>query len=340
MRKELDQLVSATLEGDDRSGWVLKHLLDYCVDLEARSPDEWEGQSDERAWPDPGWADMMPALAYFLPTPAELEEVKRRFRLDLVQDRRLNPYVMRTLDRAADRSVFFPLVDVLEGYDGDPSRYDEITGAMHILGLAAADVPEADVPRAKHALEHVRDIGTDVTSRGYSLRYWASNALVGFGDEEADPEIDEEHPLAEDRAELAAEISARSAERFAARTAEVLVTVDKLDEQCASHLYSWSSIDSEGAIMGTPLFAVSGTLAAIYEHFNPYTALRSGMWVSCLEAASLPTFFHDVAVARWQKPERVQVLVKDDEPYFVLYMLSDGELRRCAPQPPSSGSEG
>ena len=337
MRSELDKLVSAALQGDDRSGWVLKQLLDYCVDLEARSPDEWDGQRNERAWPDPSWADMMPELAYFLPTPTEFEEVKRRCRLDLLHRGRLNRYVMRSLHRAADRSVFYPLVDVLEAYDGEPSRYDEIAEAMNILGFAADDVPEADRSRANRALGRVRDVGAEVVSGGYSLRYWANNALVGLGDDEAYRQMDEEHPVLDEDFALATEARAGVAERFAAKTAEVLVTVHETDEQCASHLYVWSSFDGGRASMGSPLFAVSGTLAAIYEHFNPYTALRSGMWVACLEGASLPRLFRDIEVARWQKPELVQVFVKHADPYFVLYMLSDGELRRCAPRPPSSG---
>jgi hypothetical protein len=35
-----DRLVPAALEGDDRSSWALEHLLNYCVDLEARYPEE------------------------------------------------------------------------------------------------------------------------------------------------------------------------------------------------------------------------------------------------------------------------------------------------------------
>jgi hypothetical protein len=83
--------------------------------------------------------------------------------------------------------------------------------------------------------------------------------------------------------------------------------------------------------MGGALHAMSGPAAEADEDFNPYTSLRSPIWVSQLEPASLPWLFDDIAAARWKKPELVQVLVKDDKPYFALYMLSDGKLRLCGP---------
>jgi hypothetical protein len=252
MRPELDALVTATLEGDDPSSWVLKHLLDYCVDLEAQSPERWAGQRTERSSPGPGSANTMPELMYFLPTPAEFEEVKRRFRLSLTQDGRLNVAVMRALYRAADHSVLFPLVDVLQGYDGDPSRYDEVAAAMNILPFATADAPDAGSARARRALEHVRDIGADIVSQGYSLRYWANNSLVEFGDDEGDSQMDEEHPLPEGLVELKAVSEAVLSELFAARTADVVVAVDKLDEQCASHLHGWSALGEGGGHHGHP----------------------------------------------------------------------------------------
>jgi hypothetical protein len=334
MRPELEGLLAATLDGDEQSSWVLKHLLDNCRLLRALSPDEWEGQAAERTWPDLAVTGIADDLAFFLPTPAEFEEAKRRLRLQLVRAERLNVQVASVFHNLADRTVVFPLVDVLEGYDGDPQRYDEIVVAMNTLPHAAGDAHEADSVRARRALEHVRDVGGNVVERGYSLGYWANNALAGFGDEEADRLMFKEHPLPEGWDELEAERNREFEERFAAKTAEVLVTVDKVDEECASHLYIWAPLGDEGAMMGGPLYAVSGTLAAIYENFNPYTALRPGMWVSRLEPVSLARLFEEIAVARWQKPDLVQVLVKNDEPYFVLYMLRDGELRRCAPPPP------
>jgi len=221
MRAELEQLVRATLAGGDDSAMVLKTLLDNCLRVVAASADEWEGQDAERTWPDFAVEGIAPELAFFLPTPAEFEEARRRLRLALTRDGRLNRQVLRVFHDLADHTVLVPLVDVLEGYDGDPSRYAEIAEAMNKLLLAAGNAAEADWLRAKRALQHVREISGDLTEQGYSLRYWADNALVGFGDDQAQQRMEDEHPLTEDRAKRAAEGRQRFEERFAAQTAEV-----------------------------------------------------------------------------------------------------------------------
>jgi hypothetical protein len=338
MRTELERLLVRALEGDDDSSIVLKCVLDNCRRLVALSRDEWAGQPAECTWPDLCVQPIAPELAYFLPTPAELEEAMRRLRLKLVEGGRLNVRVLRVLHNLADRSVFFPLVDVLEGYDGDPARYDEVEDAMNILPLATGDAPEAGSSRARRALLHVREVGADVVERGYSLRYWANDALAAFGDDDAERQMDEEErPLPEGWAEQQAKARALFDELYAAKTAEVLVTVDEVDEDCAGHLYVWSSFGDGSGTMGSPLHALCGSVAEAQEDFNPYARLRSGMWVARLAPASLLRLFEDISLARWQKPELVQVLVKNGEPYFVLYMLRDGELRRCAPA--DSGTE-
>jgi hypothetical protein len=303
------------------------HLLDGYVELQERlaaQPERWPA---ERPSPDhsvePGWA-------YFLLTPAEFEETLRRLRLELVKEGRLNFPVMRTLNDAVDRSLLFPLVDVLEGYDGDPARCTEIELALQCLSRAADDVPDRDRLRAKRAVEHVRNVGADVTENGFSLRYWADSVLsCSFGDDKGDGQMEELKAPSEGTAELVGGVSRLGDERAAAWTAEVLVIVDKSDEDCASHLYIWSR-EGDGSGSGRPMRPIAGP-AANDGDFNPYRSLRSGVWGALVDPADLPDILGDVAKARWRRPDLVQVLVKDDKPYFVLYMLRDGRLARSGP---------
>jgi hypothetical protein len=119
------------VDGDRESSHVLMHLLGNCTDLEAVSAGKWEGQLAERTWADLMVKNVRPELAYFLPTPAEFEDAQRRLRLHLVEGERLNVTVVMALDRLADRTVLYPLVDVLEAYDGDATRHEEIQAALH-----------------------------------------------------------------------------------------------------------------------------------------------------------------------------------------------------------------
>jgi len=125
-----------------------------------------------------------------------------------------------------------------------------------------------------------------VVDRGYSLVYWASNALVSFGDDDAQRQMEDAHPLPADWDEQQAKRKAQLDERFAEMTKEVVLVVDEVDEECADHLIFWS-----------PRATV------------------------CTRPAGFTL---------WGE-RRVQVLVKDGEPYFVLYMLNDGVLCRLAP---------
>jgi hypothetical protein len=297
LRSEVEELVTGTIGGDDVSSWTLMHLLDGYVELRERLAAQPEGRPAERPWPDhsvePGWA-------YFLLTPAEFEETLRRLRLELVKEGRLNFPVLRTLNDAVDRSLLFPLVDVLEGYDGDPARYAEIELALQCLSRAADDVPDGDRLRAKRAVEHVRDVGADVTENGFSLRYWANNVLsCSFGDDEADRQMEELKAPSEGTAELVEAASRLHDERVAAWTAEVLVFVDASDEDCASHLYIWSR-KGDGPGFGRPILPIAGP-AANDGDFNPYRSLRSGIWGALVDPADLPELFEDVAKAMWRR---------------------------------------
>jgi len=235
LRPEVAELIVGAIGGDDQSSWTLMHLLDGYVELREWLADQPEGRPAERAWPDhsvePGWA-------YFLLRPAEFEETLRRLRLELVKEGRLNIRVLRTLNDAADRTLLFPLVDVLEGYDGDPLRCAEIELALQLLSRAADDAPDRDRTRARHAVEHARDVGADVTENGFSLSYWANNVLsCNFGDDDAGRRVEEDdEPPSEGTAELVEAASRLRDKRVATWTAEVLVSVDKSDEECAAHL--------------------------------------------------------------------------------------------------------
>ncbi len=190
MRAELDQLIESALAGERDRSQALFHLLDYCQGLEVESPERWKSQPAQRLSPDLMVEAIVPELAYFLPTPAELEEAKRRLRLHVLHDGRLNANVLGVFGEHADRGVFYPVVDVLESYDGDPSRYDEIAAALQAVPSATFDAPDADAPRearARRAIEHVRQVGAGVVEHGHSLGFWANNALNAFGEVE-DPD--------------------------------------------------------------------------------------------------------------------------------------------------------
>jgi hypothetical protein len=141
VRAELGSLVESALADDPDRCQALSRLLDNCRGLEQESRDRWKGQLVERSWSHDVVEPIVPELANFLPTPGELEEVKRRLRLHLLHDGRLNANVLRVLDRHPDRAVFYSLVDVLEAYDGDPSRSDEIETARRVLADGAFDAP-------------------------------------------------------------------------------------------------------------------------------------------------------------------------------------------------------
>jgi hypothetical protein len=290
LRSEVEELVTGTIGGDDVSSWTLMHLLDGYVELRERLADQPEGRPAERPWPDhsvePGWA-------YFLLTPAEFEETLRRLRLELVKEGRLNFRVLRTLNDAADRSLLFPLVDVLEGYDGDPLRCAEIELALQLLSRAADDVPDRDRTRARRAVEHVRDVGADVTENGFSLRYWANNVLsCNFGDDDAGRRMEERRTPFRGHSRAGGSSLASPDERVATWTAEVLVSVDKSDEECAAHLYIWSRKD-DGSGSGRPVMPIAGP-AADGGDFNPYRSLRSGIWGALVDPADLPELWADI----------------------------------------------
>lgn len=164
---------------------------------------------------------------------AEFEEAKRRLRLCLTKDGRLNIALMRTLDPAADHSVLFPLVDVLLGYDGNRSRYDEIDAAIISSPLPPPLTQNGqNVPWSKSAT-----LGRTSSARGTRCStgpitpswVWAATRVVRWM---------RSTPAPASRARAVGE--ALLGERFAARTADVPVAVAKLDEECASHLYCWS----------------------------------------------------------------------------------------------------
>jgi hypothetical protein len=166
---------------------------------------------------------------------------------------------------------------VLAGYDGDPSRYAEIEEDMNIVPLAARDAAEADWLRAKRALEHLRDTCGDITEHGYSLRYWANNALLAFGDDEAQQRMEDEYPLSKDLYERVAEAHARFDEGFARRTAEVLVIVDPLDEECASHLSVWTDFGDGHGRTATALHPLSGPVAEADEDVHVFASPDLGL---------------------------------------------------------------
>ena len=148
MRAELEGLVERSLAGERDCCQALFRLLDNCLGLEQESPQRWKGQPEERTWPDNTVQAIAPELTYFLPTPAELEETKRRLRLHLWRDGRLDANVLGTLGHHADRAVFYPLVDLLEAYDGDRARYDEIEATLQAVADAASDVGRAGLEPA------------------------------------------------------------------------------------------------------------------------------------------------------------------------------------------------
>lgn len=328
MRSEVEELVTRSLGDDEESSWLLMHLLDGYVELEERMTEQPGGWPAERPWPD---RCVEPEWTYFLLTPAEFDETLRRLRLELVKQGRLSVPVMRTANEAIDRSFLFPITDVLEGYDGDPSRYDEIELALQCLGTAAGDAPDRDRLRARRAAEHIRDVGADVTKNGFSLRYWAISFLAcTFGDDEAQRQMEEDEHWPEGLDELSERASRTHDERVASWTAEVLVFADQSDGDCAGHLYIWSR-EAKGRGSGRPIMPIAGPQFH-HDDFNPYRSLRSDIWGAIVNPADLPEFFGEVATARWQRPELVQVLVKDDEAHFVLYMLRDGQLARIGPE--------
>jgi hypothetical protein len=184
VRAELDQLTEIELAGERDRSQALFHLLDYCQGLEVESPQQWKSQPAQRLSPDLMVEAIVPELAYFLPTPAELDEAKRRLRLHVLHDGRLSANVLGVLGEHADRGVFHPVVDVLESYDGDPSRYNEIVAALQAVPSATFDAPKADAARearARRAIEHVRHVGASVVEHGHSLGFWANSALNALG---------------------------------------------------------------------------------------------------------------------------------------------------------------
>jgi hypothetical protein len=139
--------------------------------------------------------------------------------------------------------------------------------------------------------------------------------------------------------EVLADVQAGLKADHDARTAELVLAVDDSDEECARHLTAWA-MTGERTGMGAPVHAVGGPALLNDEDRTPYDTLRSAVFVSCVAPPMLARFMADVAGARWQRPELVQLLVKDGSPHFVLYMLSDGELHRMAPPRPGLRSTG
>ena len=333
MRQELDHLITSTINGEDKAARVLHDVLEGCLDLQARSPEAWEGHPPERVWAESHVEEVAPDLAYFLPTPAELEEALRRLRLGLLHDGRLNVPVMSALDRYADRSVLFVLVDVLGSYDGAPERHGEIEVAMQLLAGAAEDVADSDRARVRQAIERIRDVGGDIADGEFSLRYWANNELAGaFGDEDAQLELETNRRAPEDQLKLDRAVKARLDSWVEIWTAEVIVLADKVDEECARHLSIWTR-NVDGTSTSRPLVPMAGSAAESEDDMSPLRSLSAAIWGARLDPTDVPELLDDIVSAKWQRPHHVQVLVKEQDDPFRLYKLRDGKLIHYVPVP-------
>jgi hypothetical protein len=58
-----------------------------------------------------------------------------------------------------------------------------------------------------------------------------------------------------------------------------------------------------------------------------------------LNHADLPAVVERIAAGPWRVPAAVQLLIMDqEESYFRLWMIRDGQIRQYAPEPPGDGA--
>jgi hypothetical protein len=59
------------------------------------------------------------------------------------------------------------------------------------------------------------------------------------------------------------------------------------------------------------------------------------VWAGALNHADLPAVVERIAAGPWRVPAAVQLLIMDqEESYFRLWMIRDGQIRQYAPEPP------
>lgn len=87
-----------------------------------------------------------------------------------------------------------------------------------------------------------------------------------------------------------------------------------------------------------------GTLRTLTEpgvnHWGGWKNPECEVWAGALNHADLDALLARIRATPWRYPQRVQVLLMDqEESYFRLYMLRDGAWSQYAPPPPPDADD-
>jgi hypothetical protein len=122
------------------------------------------------------------------------------------------------------------------------------------------------------------------------------------------------------------------------RIAEILLHVDPVDEPVAEELSFW--IRNEAPRSDNRTEASAGYLLPLagevgQEAWGGSKLPALTLWAGVTNHVRLDALVDRVGTVRWEEPESVQLLVRDEsDPWFRLYMIRDTQIREYTPVPP------
>ncbi|MFJ3405256.1 squamosa promoter-binding protein 15 [Promicromonospora sp. NPDC090134] len=125
--------------------------------------------------------------------------------------------------------------------------------------------------------------------------------------------------------------------------ANVMISVDTTDNENVETLSEWLRTAAPHRT-GTGATGV-GYLSLLSEPGIPgwggWKARECEVWAGALNHADLDALRQRFFATPWREPNEVQLLVMDqEESFFRLWMIRDGELRQFAPLVPSEEEDG
>ena len=127
------------------------------------------------------------------------------------------------------------------------------------------------------------------------------------------------------------------------RTTEILLHVGPTDDHHLEDLSFWlrdQAPRSDDRVEGSAghLLPLTGQLGM--EAWGGDKAPVATLWAGVANYLDFDALVDRVGRVLWDEPDRVQLLLRDDgDPWFRLYMIRDGRIRRHGPAPASEDQD-